>query len=294
MSTKQNSILMEVPPREKDLGDGVIVKRLLPYAKKRLVGPFIFLDHMGPAVVDAEKAFDVRPHPHIGLSTLSYLYEGKVHHRDSLGSDQTLLPRDVNWMTAGRGIVHSERTPDELRGTSFRMELLQFWIALPKHAEDVEPRFSHHPSSEIPVFQHEGSQVTLIAGEAFGKKSPVDVYSKLFFFEVLSTSGDSFSYSSNNQETALYLLKGEIEITGKTFSSGDFLIFEQGSDIHFTATKDSKMVMFGGEPLTEDRHIYWNFVSSSQEKIEQAKILWKAQGFPQVPGETEFIPLPKE
>lgn len=294
MKTPLNDLLMEVSPRTIDLGDQAIVKRLLPYVKKRTVGPFIFLDHMDSTEVPASRSFDVRPHPHIGLSTLSYLYEGKVHHRDSLGSSQILLPQDVNWMTAGSGIVHSERTPEDLRGKSYRMQLLQFWIALPLHAEDIEPQFSHHPKASIPVLKVGDSQVTVIAGEAFGKKSPVEVFSKLFFLEVLTKASQNFSFDPEQQETALYVLDGSITVSDKTYEKGAFLIFNLGSKLELTALSDVKFVLFGGEPLPEARHIFWNFVSSSKEKIEAAKNRWRDQSFAKVPGETEFIPLPPE
>lgn len=292
MSKFTNEILMQVEPRKTDLGDGVIVKRLLPYAKKRTVGPFIFLDHLESTEIKPGSSFDVRPHPHIGLSTLSYLYEGQVHHRDSLGSSQILMPKDVNWMTAGSGIAHSERTPETHRGKSYRMQLLQFWIALPIHKEDMAPQFSHHPASSIPMLEIDGHQITVIAGEAFGKKSPVDVFSKLFFVEVLLKPGKKLSFDPGPQETAFYVLEGSVSLSGKTYPKDTFLILNKSSVVEMEG--QAKLILFGGEPLSEDRHIYWNFVSSSKEKIEKAKARWKAQEFPPIEGETEFIPLPKE
>lgn len=293
MPAGQNNIMMEIAPRLVSVG-GPQVHRLMPYAKKRTVGPFIFFDYFPATDFAAGEGLDVRPHPHIGLSTLSYLLEGQVLHHDSLGNKQLLTPGDVNWMTAGRGISHSERLPPSLRGSAHRLHLLQFWVALPLAEEDRAPSFTHHPQESIPKFSLGGADVTLIAGEAFGKKSPVDVYSALYFMDVKLTEGNTFTFDPGTQELAFYILSGSLAIDGKTIPPDDFVVLERGSSLQVKALKDTHFILLGGEPLPEPRFIYWNYVSSSREKIENAKAQWQNLSFPQVPGETDIIPLPPD
>lgn len=293
MSSSQNHILMEIAPRLVSVG-GPQVHRLIPYAKKRMVGPFIFFDYFPATDFAAGEGLNVRPHPHIGLSTLSYLLEGKVLHHDSLGNKQILSPGDVNWMTAGKGISHSEKLPEDLHGKAHRLHLLQFWVALPLSQEDRAPSFKHHAESSIPRFKVDDADVMLIAGEALGKKSPVDVYSPLFFMDVNLKKGKSFSFDPGNQELAFYIIKGQLDIDGKSIPPDDFVVLEQGSSLKVTAAEDTHFIVLGGEPFPEPRYIYWNYVSSSQEKIEEAKKQWRELTFPQVPGETDIIPLPPE
>lgn len=292
MSVTENSILMEIPPRLVSLG-GPQVHRMIPYSKKRMVGPFIFFDYFPSVEFAAHDGMTVRPHPHIGLSTLSYLLEGSVLHHDSLGNKQLLTPGDVNWMTAGRGISHSERSPEESKKNPHRLHLMQFWIALPLVHEDDEPSFSHHPQSSIPKFKVGDADVTLIAGKAFDKKSPVAVYSDLFFMDVRLEAGQEFKFDPANQELALYILQGTLQMGDKTIAPDDFVVLQQGSALHVTTKENTRFIVLGGEPLPEQRHIYWNYVSSSLEKIEIAKQQWRDGSFPQVPGEPDIIPLPE-
>nr|WP_295905910.1 pirin family protein [uncultured Bdellovibrio sp.] len=293
MSTTQNNILMEIAPRLVSVG-GPVVHRLIPYAKKRMVGPFIFFDYFPATDFSAGQGIDVRPHPHIGLSTLSYLLEGQVLHHDSLGNKQVLSPGDVNWMTAGKGISHSERMPEELRDKAHRLHLLQFWVALPLKDEDTEPSFTHHPQESIPRFQVNGADVVLVAGSAFDKKSPVNAYSPLFFMDVSLKKDQTFEYDPGTHELAFYIIKGQLSVGEKRINPDDFVVLEKDSSLKVTATEDTRFVVLGGEAFPEPRHIYWNYVSSSKEKIENAKQQWRDGSFPQVPGETDIIPLPAE
>lgn len=289
-----NDLLMMIVPRKMDLGGEVTVSRILPYSKKRMVGPFIFLDHLPAAHFLPGTGMDVRPHPHIGLSTLSYIRKGQAFHRDSLGNEQLLSPGDVNWMTAGKGITHSERIPPEVKSHEYDFELFQFWIALPKNEEEREPSFTHYDKSKIPDFKIGSAEVTLIAGEAFDRKSPVEVFSKLFFFSVNLKKGDKFTFDpGSHQEAGLYRLEGCIRFGEHTVEDNHFAIFNLGSKIEITALADSYFVIFGGEPFPEARYIFWNFVSSSEERIDQATEDWRAQRFPKVIHETEYIPLPE-
>lgn len=294
MSSSQNHILMEIEPRMVSLGGGSKVHRLMPYAKKRMVGPFIFFDYFPATDFSAGEGMDVRPHPHIGLSTLSYLLEGKVLHHDSLGSKQVLTPGDVNWMTAGRGISHSERLPEDIRGKAHRLHLLQFWVALPVQHEDTAPSFTHHPQSTIPRFTEQGAEVTLIAGSAFGHQSPVKIFSPLFFLDIRLPKGKSFAFDPGTQELAFFIIKGSLLVGEKQISNNDFVVMEKDSSLMAVATEDTHFVLLGGEAFPEPRYIFWNYVSSSKEKIERAKEQWHDGSFPQVPGEPDIIPLPPE
>ena len=285
-------IEMIIEPRVRDLG-GFSVKRVLPYAKRKTVGPFIFVDQMGPAVFAPGSGIDVRPHPHIGLSTVTYLFEGRILHRDSLGYVQEIAPGAVNWMTAGRGIVHSERTTDADRTNGMKLYGIQTWIALPLEFETVEPSFSHHPEAELPTFDVNGVKVRLILGSAYGHTSPVQVFSKLFYLDLQVEAGQNFIWPKTPMESAIYLVEGELEIGGTRYSEGKMIIFKSNQDIPISCTQKARFLILGGESVGP-REIYWNFVASSKEKIEAAKTLWSEDGFPKVPNETEFIPLPKD
>ncbi|AKF81943.1 pirin [Myxococcus fulvus 124B02] len=284
-----------IVPRTRDLGDGFEVRRALPSSRRRMVGPFIFMDQMGPAVLQAGKGLDVRPHPHIGLATVTYLFEGEVLHRDSLGVVQRIRPGAVNWMVAGRGIVHSERTPPELRVSSNRMFGIQFWVALPgKHEEDA-PSFVHTPSEALPVVNDHGIELKLIAGEMFGARSPVTTQSALFYADVKLDAGARIPVPTVHEERGVFVAEGQVEVGGESFGPGQLLVLRPGMDVvaRGGGTTRSRLLLFGGEPMDGPRHIWWNFVSSSKERIEQAKEDWTAQRIGQVPSETEFIPLPE-
>jgi redox-sensitive bicupin YhaK (pirin superfamily) len=272
-----------------------MVGRLLPFREKRMVGPFAFIDHMGPAHLSAEDNFDVPPHPHIGLSTLTYLFEGSIMHRDSLGSAVEIKPGEVNWMTAGNGITHSERTPERLRHSPKSLHGLQIWVALPKHLEHMEPEFFHVDGAEIPQWEKDGVHFKLIAGEAFGQKSPVPVYSALYLIEIKSATKQTIKIGDYLfGESALYILEGTIENEGNTYDPRHILIANDSKLCEFTMAENTTVYIFGGDPFAEERYIYWNFVASSHELIQAAKQRWTDQAFPKVPGETEFVPLPEQ
>lgn len=285
---------MVITAREADLGHGLKVRRVLPYAKRRMVGPWIFVDHAGPVTLAAEdtRAADVRPHPHIGLSTVSYLLSGQVSHQDSLGVHQLINPGDVNWMTAGRGISHSERFkhPDSFAGGG--LELMQLWVALPEADEETEPAFTHYPAADLPVRDEGGVWMRLIAGEAYGMKSPVRTHSPLFYLHTEWQPGARLALPGGHREQAAYVARGEVEYGGQTYVPGQLLVFGDDSDAVITAHTRSTLMIFGGEPLGE-RHIFWNFVSSRKERIEQAKADWAAGRIPLPPEDNqEWIPLP--
>ncbi len=287
-----NSIADLVPGRTRDLG-GFEVRRILPWGGGRMVGPFIFLDHMGPVSFAAGQGVDVRPHPHIGLATVTYLYEGELVHRDSLGSVQTIKPGDVNWMTAGRGIVHSERTGPELRASGHRIDGLQSWVALPLADEESEPGFFHHPVRELPSVERDGVALRLIAGKAFGMSSPVRVFSELFYADAQMQANSRLEGSAAYDERAVYVAKGEVQIGDEFIAAGTLALFAQGEAVTLASRAASRVALLGGAPLEGKRHMWWNFVSSSKEKIEQAKRDWKSDAFPKVPGDGEFTPLPE-
>lgn len=287
-----SSIEQVVPVREVPLVGGMSVRRILPYRARRLVGPFAFLDEMGPIDLGIGNLGDVPPHPHIGLSTVTYLFDGEIEHRDSLGTIQTILPGDVNWMTAGRGIVHSERIRADLRRRGTKLHGLQAWIALPVHAEGTEPRFAHFAKERLAAFDKDGVSIRLIAGSAFGQTSPVKTESNLFYFIAEAPEARNLRFSTDGQEGALYLVSGQIIVDQQTFDAPAMIVFKRGETIDVAARKNSRLAFFGGEPFPEQRFIDWNFVASSRDKIEAAKKRWAEQGFPRVPGETEFVPLP--
>ena len=285
---------MVITARPADLGHGLTVKRVLPYAKRRMVGPWIFVDHAGPVTMAPEDtlAADVRPHPHIGLSTVSYLLSGQVMHRDSLGVQQSIVPGDVNWMTAGRGITHSERFshPESFAGGG--LELMQLWVALPEADEETDPAFTHYPAADLPVQEADGVWMRLIAGSAYGMTSPVRTHSPLFYLHTEWQAGASKALPGGHSEQAVYVAHGEIEHAGQTYVPGQLLVFGDDPDAVITAREKSTLMIFGGEPLGE-RHVFWNFVSSRKERIEQAKADWQAGRIPLPPGDDqEWIPLP--
>ena len=277
--------------RVHDLG-GFAVRRVLPSAQQRHVGPFVFLDLIGPARFAPGVGMDVRPHPHIGLATVTYLFEGAIHHRDSLGSDQVIRAGDVNWMTAGRGIVHSERTPVPERANGQGMHGLQFWVGLPQRFEEVEPSFVHHPQAQLPEWDEAGVRLRLIAGRAFGREAPTEVLSPLFFLDATLPAGGSLRLAPEYSERALMLVSGDIDVSGESVPEGETVSFAADETVEVRSVGGARIALFGGEPLDGPRRMWWNFVSSSLERIEQAKEDWRAQRLGRVPGEVEFIPLP--
>jgi redox-sensitive bicupin YhaK (pirin superfamily) len=281
-----------ITAKPKDIG-GFSVRRALPTAQLRAVGPFVFLDQIGPARIAAGSGLDVRPHPHIGLSTMTYLYEGEILHRDSLGTVQLIQPGAVNWMTAGSGIAHSERSPQETRDRERPLSGLQFWVALPKGKEEVAPSFLHLERGALPVFTDKGAEIRLIAGRMAGKESPLPAPHPMIGATFELQAGAATSIMPEWSQRALYIAAGQIEIGGTSCTEGQLVELQSGAEVLVKALTDGRMVLIGGEPLESPRHIWWNFVSSSQERIEQAKQDWKAGRFARVPGETEFIPLPE-
>jgi len=279
-------------PRLHDLGDGFVVARMLPHAAARTVGPYVFLDQFGPVELPPGKGMDVRPHPHIGLATVTYLYEGEIMHRDSLGSVQRISPGAVNWMTAGRGIVHSERTPDELRATARRMSGLQFWVGLPTASEEMEPEFAHHGADALPVIESPVCVIRLVVGSLMGRRSPVATQSETLLADIALKPGARLTVPAEHRERAIQVTRGNIEIAGARFGTQRLLVLEAGREVTIGAPEFARVVLFGGDPLDGVRHLAWNFVSSSTARLEQAKDDWRNGRFSKVPGETEFIPLP--
>ncbi len=271
-----------------------LVGRILPFRQKRMVGPFIFIDHMGPVQLHQRAYFDVLPHPHIGLSTLTFLFEGSIMHRDSLGNEIEIKPGAVNWMTAGRGIVHSERTPDYLRDSALMLHGLQIWVALPKQFENMAPEFYHISKEKIPAWNKDGLELKLIAGEALGRQSSVPVYSKLYMIEIKSSTTQLVDLGHHLYgESGLYILEGSVESEGNVFGPKQLLVAKESTLCSFTIHANSTIYIFGGEPFPEERYIDWNFVSSEKQVIEEAKQKWKAQKFDKIPGDDqEFVPYP--
>ncbi|WP_420101818.1 pirin family protein [Bosea sp. (in: a-proteobacteria)] len=282
-----------IVPRSHDLG-GFQVRRALPAIGQRMVGPFIFFDQMGPAEFHLGEGLDVRPHPHIGLSTVTYLFDGEIMHRDSLGTVLAIRPGAVNLMTAGRGIVHSERTGLEARATGPKLYGIQAWLALPKTHEETAPAFAHHGAEELPRLVEGGKRVSLILGSAYGQTSPVQFPWEALYAEAVLSPGAILPLDPDYDERAVYVVSGRIDIAGEEFGAGQLLVFKPGDRISILAIDQSRVMLVGGEPMDGQRFIWWNFVSSSKERIEQAKQEWKTGRFDTVPGdETEFIPLPE-
>ncbi|MER9890514.1 pirin family protein [Mesorhizobium sp. M0119] len=288
-----DQIELMVIPNAKDIG-GFQVRRALPTARRRLVGPFIFFDRMGPAVLRAGQALDVRPHPHIGLSTVTYLFDGKIRHRDSLGTEMVIQPGDVNLMTAGRGIVHSERTPEELRGAPMSVSGLQTWLALPDGKEEVAPVFENTAALRLPEIDAEGVSGRIVIGAFSGLRSPVATASDTLYVDLRLAPGASVKIPAEAEERAIYTLEGAVSISGDRFPAERLLVFRPGDEIVVSSEGGAHFMLFGGASLGSKRYIWWNFVSSSKERIEQAKEEWKTGRFDIVPGdEQEFIPLPE-
>lgn len=287
-----SNINLIIEERAADIGN-FLVGRLLPFRQKRMVGPFIYIDHMGPVKMNERENFDILPHPHIGLSTLTFLFEGSIMHRDTLGNEIEIKPGEVNWMTAGKGIVHSERTPDYLRHSEKNMHGLQIWVALPKELQQMNPEFFHIESNEIPFWEEDGVAFKLIAGEAFGRKSKVPVYSPMYMLEIKSTTEKKINIGKHLYgEAGLYILEGGIESEGSNYGPKQILVAKNSSLCEFTIHSNSTIYIFGGEAYPEERFIDWNFVSTDRDLIEQAKQNWKEQKFDKIKDETEFVPLP--
>ncbi|UFK97290.1 pirin family protein [Kaistella faecalis] len=292
-----SNIGLIIEEKAADIGN-FLVGRLLPFREKRAVGPFVFIDHMGPAALNQYQNLDVPPHPHIGLTTLTYLFEGSIQHKDSLGSDIEIKPGAVNWMTAGKGVVHSERTPEYLRNSDKNLHGFQIWVGLPKSLEQSEPTFHHTKANEIPEWSEGSLQYKLIAGELFGRKSPVPVHSNLFFLEVKSKERQKINIGKDLfGEAAMYILEGTVHIEENEFGGKQLLVAKNPTLCEFEIGENATVYLFGGDPFDEERFIFWNFVNSDKEIIEQAKLNWHQQNhdaFPLVHGdEEEFVPLPK-
>ncbi len=292
-SGTQGHVELVVEPGVKDLGS-FRVRRALPSEQRRMVGPFIFLDHMGPAHFDPGQGMDVRPHPHIGLATLTYLVEGGIRHRDTLGTVADIAPGDVNWMTAGRGIAHSERTAPEQRASGLRMQGLQSWIALPRAHEEDTPAFYHHSAQDLPHLDERGVRLRLIVGHAYGQRSPVETDWDMVYADVALDAGRALPLPDEHAERAVYIVDGEVGIAGEQFAAHRLLVFRPGDRITLRAASPCRLIVLGGEPMDGPRHLWWNFVHSSKDRIEAAKADWRAGRFGLVPGdEREFIPLPE-
>ncbi|CAG4893950.1 pirin family protein [Paraburkholderia gardini] len=279
-------------PHLRDVGS-LTVRRVLPAMAARLIGPFIFFDHMGPATLAPGVGLDVRPHPHIGLATVTYLFEGAIMHRDSLGSEQKIVPGDVNWMTSGRGIVHSERTPAEDRGRGLTMHGIQTWVALPLAHEDDEPSFEHHAAATLPQIERNGVTLRVIAGTAFGHTSPATTFSGTLYVAATFNAGSAFALEPEHDERGVYLVEGDLQIDGESLEAGQMAVLTPGETVTLASANGATVMLLGGEKLEGERFIEWNFVASSREKIERAKTAWTNQEMGNVPGETEWIPLPE-
>lgn len=282
-----------IEPRARDLG-GFEVRRVLPSGRRQMVGPFIFFDHVGPAGFEPGKGIDVRPHPHIGLATVTYLFDGELLHRDSLGYVQSIQPGAVNWMTAGRGIVHSERTGPEVRARGARLHGIQSWVALPLEHEETDPAFVHHPADTLPAVKGDGLKMRLIAGAAFGERSPVETLSPMFYADADLDTQASITLPDEYEDRAAFIVSGAVSVAGQRYDAGRMLVFKARREARVTASEPTKLMLLGGAPLDGERHIWWNFVSSSLPRMERAKADWKAGRFAPVPGDTEFIPLPEK
>ena len=279
-------------PSVRDLG-GFAVRRLLPSSHRRTVGPFIFFDHMGPVALPVGEGFDVRPHPHIGLATITWLFEGEIVHRDNLGFVQPIVPGDVNWMTAGRGIAHSERSAPEARSRGVRLHGLQTWVALPREHEQAAPAFFHLPRASLPMLAPEGARIVVVAGDFLGVASPTPTFSRTLYASIELDAGAKLAIPAEHDERAIYVVDGAVEVDGEAVAAGHMAVLLPGTTPLMRASGAARVMLVGGDALDGERFIWWNFVSSSRERIEQAKDDWRAQRFAPIPGETEFIPLPE-
>jgi len=281
-----------IQPHIKDLG-GFQVRRSLPQPDFMMVGPFIFFDHLGPATFEPGEGIDVRPHPHINLATVTYLFEGAVMHRDSLGTVQEIRPGAVNWMTAGRGIVHSERSPEHFRAQTATLHAIQTWIALPEEAEETEPTFHHYAADEMPAWEENGASIKLIAGTVGARTSPVRTHSPTLYIDLQFSKGSDFGLSANYRERAVYALGEGLSLNGEALLPYQMAVLEAGETVEMTANQDVRCIVVGGEPLGS-RLKWWNFVTSRRARLDRAKADWRAQRFDRVPDEDEFIPLPDD
>ncbi|MBO0323237.1 pirin family protein [Muricauda sp. CAU 1633] len=289
-----SNIGLIIEERSRDIGD-FLVGRLIPFRKKRMIGPFIFIDHMGPTELGPARYMDVNQHPHLGLSTLTFMLEGEIMHEDSLGTQQRIKPGSVNWMTAGKGVTHTERTPKDMRdGTIFTAHGYQIWVALPKELEEMEPEFHHIDGNDLPKWTDDTAEFTLVAGKGYGKESPVPVHSELFMVEVKTE--ESYSLNVNGKlkgEIGICIVEGSIEACGEVVEKGNILVSKVEDTCNIILRPKTHLLLFGGEPFPEERHIYWNFVSSGKEKIEAAKEAWRSKTFPMMENDDTYVPLPE-
>jgi redox-sensitive bicupin YhaK (pirin superfamily) len=290
-SLPENGMTLTIAPRVHDLG-GFQVRRAVPSLQARSVGPFVFVDHMGPATFEAGRGVDVRPHPHIGLATVTFLWSGRITHRDTLGSVQDIDPGDVNWMTAGRGIAHSERTPPAVREHAHPVHGMQTWVALPRSHEEAEPGFFHHAAATLPQQRRNGAWLRIVAGRGYGEESPVRVFADTLYVAIDLDADAQVDLDDGHQQRALYVLEGDAQLDGADIPAQHLVVLDPGTRPRLRAKTPVKAMLLGGEPLDAPRHMWWNFVSSSKDRIEQAKLDWVEGRFGAIPGETEFIPLP--
>ena len=289
--SEHSQVELLLDPVTKDLGD-FVVRRTLPATDRQRIGPFIFFDHMGPADFKPGSGVNVRPHPHIGLATITYLFAGKIMHRDSLGHAQAIEQGAINWMTAGRGIVHSERSPEELKQSGSHLHGIQAWVALPVELEETEPRFEHYPAEDVPEVNLDGVKLRVIVGQAYGAASPVRASSETLYVEANLDAGADLLLPAGIDELAVYVVNGDIDVGDCPVTSGRMAVIEAGSDAVARARMTTKLMLLGGASLPGQRYLWWNFVSSSKERMEQAKKDWREQRFGEIPGETELMPLP--
>jgi redox-sensitive bicupin YhaK (pirin superfamily) len=286
-----SAIKIILEPVDRDLG-GFSVRRLLPTKELPSVGPFIFFDHLGPAVFESGSGIDVRPHPHIGLATITYVFSGEIFHRDSLGHKQSIRADEINWMTAGKGISHSERTPPELRQQGHTLEALQLWVALPEADQQTEPFFAHYAAEALPLIESAGRRIRVMIGEAYGAKSAVKTHSKTLYVEVYLAAGEKLVIPNHVEERAVYVVSGSLSAQASDIDAHSMVIFDETPDIELVAKEETRLVIIGGAPLGK-RTVWWNLVSTNPDLIEQAKKDWRNKTFPGVPGEREYIPVPK-
>ena len=288
-----NIIRARVHGHRRDIGGGFIVSRVLPAARQQAVGPFVFMDHMGPVSLPADQALDVPPHPHIGLATATYLWQGRIEHRDGLGSVQIIEPGAVNWMSAGSGIVHSERTAAEDRDKAQTLHGLQLWVALPLDKEQGQPSFEHTDASALPTLELDGVRGRVVAGGAYGKRSPVSISNDLFYVDAHVAQGKGLQLPEEHSERAAYVIDGTVHVGKEAITSGELVSFEPGAAVTLIADVDTHLVLLGGAPLDGARYLWWNFVASSEARLEDAREAWREKRFPMVAGDPAFIPLPE-